>query len=111
MCIRDRVENAVRRGAYMLDDLTLFYNGVVTMLLHASPQADIAEEIQPFTDCFQMYGAMRNADNLFSGLRALISAVSGESARALAETQDDIERVVRYVDEHYTCLLYTSRCV
>lgn len=96
------VENAVRRGAYMLDDLTLFYNGVVTMLLHASPQADIAEEVQPFTDCFQMYGAMRNADNLFSSLRALISAVSGESARALAETQDDIERVVRYVDEHYT---------
>ena len=93
------VLSQAKANVIMLDEITFFYNSLLLQIL--SVKNDLIQDIRPFSDCFRLFGIMRNDANVYGSLVAMIDNLLPNKADRPESTQDTIRKIVRYVDENY----------
>ena len=88
-----------KENSIMIDDVTFFYNSIILKIL--SVENELMQDIRPFSDCFRLFGVLRNDTNLYSGLLTMIDNLTPNKAERQESTPDTIRKIVRYVDENY----------
>lgn len=83
-----------------IDGLMLFYNTLLVGLLSIFPDSEVSENLQPFHDCFQMYGVFQTIEQYVATIRILVVNYTGEALEK-DDRLDVGELAVRYVDKHY----------
>ncbi len=83
-----------------IDGLMLFYNTLLVGLLTLFPDSAVSENLQPFHDCFQMYGVFQTIGQYLATIRFLVVNYTSEALER-DDRHDVGELAVRYVDKHY----------
>ena len=90
-----------RERKVMLDGITLFYNDFLLQTLAARDERDLMRDLRPFSDCFQLFGVLRDLDTVQGCLLTLVDSLNDEEQTA-EDPADVIRTVIRYVEENYT---------
>ncbi|MCK9548703.1 MAG: response regulator [Sphaerochaeta sp.] len=96
----DEYETKCTEEGVSIDGLMLFYNTLLIGLLTIFPDSAVSENLQPFHDCFQMYGVLQTLERYVKTIRILVVNYTTE-ALSRDDQLDVGELAVQYVDQHY----------
>lgn len=85
-------------GSVMLDQLSFFYNEILTAVLDKIHDRDLSENLRRFSGCFDMYAVLHDFRTYCDSLTVLIGSCA---AKHTPVRTDVMENVVSYVDKHY----------
>ena len=97
----EAVFSRIREKRVILDAVTVFYNHFLLQTLAARDERDLMRDLRPFSDCFQLFGVLRDLDTVRGCLLTLVEGLGGEEQSA-EDPADVIRSVIRYVEENYT---------
>lgn len=89
---------SIGTGSVMLDQLSFFYNEILTLVLDKIHDRDLSENLRRFSGCFDMYAVLHDFRTYCDSLNVLICSCA---ARPAPVRTDVMESVVGYVDKHY----------
>lgn len=97
----EQIKKIILKDKVMLSRIVGFYNQFLSELQKHCAEEDFRNMLEPFSDYFQMFGIMRNAEFLFERMRVLLNVLEPEQDRENLVRNEVVREIVAYVDENF----------